>query len=141
MQTTERLPTPRSGKEKLTLASEVREPSLKTLSLIRWKDEQGYSQNFSLMKWVCPEWREFGRQLNIAGIKLDLWEEEYGKKAEKCWKKVMNYWLKGRGSNEYPVTWEGLKFLLKDLQYMEVAELLDEAVEQISSFSKSSAAD
>ena len=125
--------TPKPRRERLTSASDVKSPSLKTLSLIKWKDDQGYHQRFSLIKWVCVEWREFGKQLNISGIKLDSWEEEYDNKAEKCWKKVMNHWLKGRGSSEYPVSWEGLKFLLKDLQHAEVAELLERAVNQVSS--------
>lgn len=127
--------SPKPRKEKLTSANEVKSPSLKTLSLIKWKDEQGINQRFSLIKWVCVEWRDFGKQLNIAGLKLDSWEDEYNKKAEKCWKKVMNHWLKGRSCNEYPVTWEGLKVLLTDLQHPEVAELLERAVDQVNNYS------
>ncbi len=135
----ERIPTPRARRERLTSANDVKTPSLKTLSLIKWKDEQGYNQRFSLIKWVCVEWRDFGKLLNITGLKLDSWEEEYDKKAEKCWKKVMNHWLKGRGSNEYPVSWEGLTILLKDLRHTEVAELLERAIDQVSSCTKSNA--
>ena len=61
---------------------------------------------------------------------LDAFEEECGRKPERCWEKVMQHWLEGRteGIHSYPRTWEGLYEMLRDLECCEVAEGLQDAV-------------
>ena len=115
------LPAPRVAKQ----------PTLKTLSLIKWTDEQGQKQTFSLIDRVHVKWRKFGTILGIPVHKKDGWDLKYHRDAEQCWKKTMDYWLKKK-SLEYPVTWEGLDTMLLDLGLEGVAKDLKEAVATFS---------
>ena len=101
---------------------------MKTLNIIKWKDDQGDEQKFCLVSEVSARWKDFGMHLKITQNDLDAMEEEHGRKAKACWKDVMNQWLDGKGEPEYPSTWEGMYTLLDDLELSEVAKRLKKAV-------------
>lgn len=113
----------------------MKQPTLKSLSLIKWKDEQGNEHCFRFIDTVSDRWKDFATQLEIPESKLTAWEDEYCRNTEKCWKKVMNFWLKGKGKGiivrEYPDTWEGLYLLLKDIKLNEVADELRKALASV----------
>ena len=59
------------------------------------------------------------------------WSMQYRDQASTCWNTVMDHWLNGRGTTRgYPVTWEGLFELLRDVDCAEYAKQLKEALAQ-----------
>lgn len=121
--------------EDISKTADKLQPSSKTLLILKWRNEDGRKRSFRLVDRVSAKWREFGAVLGVSEKNLDAWEEQYSKKAHKCWQKVMKYWLKGAGdsSEEFPPTWEGLYSLLGAMQFDEVAKQLEEAVESVKS--------
>lgn len=103
-------------------------PSPKTLSLIKWKDEQGQEQTFHLIDRVSAKWTEFGTLLDLTPNQLAVLKQESSGNIALCWKKVMEHWLSGGGKGDYPATWEGLYSLLEDVQCSGVANKLKKAV-------------
>ena len=100
--------------------------SLKLLRLIKWRDKSGEEQ--SLINRVCSKWESFGCRLEIPQIMLDIWREECLYNLPRCWLKVMEYWLTGGETPDYPATWDGLYKLLEDVEFDDVAWQLRNAV-------------
>ena len=71
---------------------------------------------------------EFGLQVGLDMDQLKGWERQYHYDATRCWREVMMYWIKVGGTPDYPVKWEGLDELLKDVQCGEVAKDLKKAL-------------
>ena len=101
--------------------------SLKTLTVIKWKDENGMIQNFHLVTRACKKWKRMGILLdkNIHDLK-DIEREQ--KEDEMCWCSLMEEWIISGGCSSYPVTWEGLYSLLVDVESLNIAKLLKRAV-------------
>ena len=97
-----------------------------SLTLIKWKDGDE-EKTFRLIERVSSKWQAFGYRLKIPQDKLNSWEQECQKDSEKCWMKVMQYWMDGC-SEDHPVTWESLYGMLEDIQYVQVARELKKAV-------------
>ena len=104
----------------------------RTLQLIKWRDAEGREHTFRLVDLVSARWMEFGTQLGFTLNVLEGWEEEYHHKASRCWMKVMDSWLE-KSSCEYPVTWEGLCTLLRDMGLPDVSQELIQALYKSSS--------
>ena len=102
--------------------------SLKTLNLLKWKDEEGHEQTFRLVNRVGAKWREFGIRLGLTMSQLDAWDDQYRGSAGVCWNKLMAHWLDEGGTSDYPPTWEGLYTLLQDGEYSKTASQLRRAV-------------
>lgn len=60
--------------------------------------------------------------------KLEEWNEQYRGNTNKYWNKVMDHWLSGEGSCDYPATWEGLYVVLNEVGLGQVARELKTAV-------------
>lgn len=120
--------------EAISRTTDRLQPSSKTLLILKWRDE-GRKKTFRLVDKVSAKWREFATILGISTKNLDAWDEQYSSKANKCWQKVMKYWLKGAGNSgiEYPPTWEGLYTLLEIAECDEIAKQLEQAVESVKS--------
>ena len=58
---------------------------------------------------------------------LDVIEHDR-RRMEACWEDVMQRWLDGQGQKSYPIMWEGLYRLLKDIACPQVAKELKAAV-------------
>lgn len=58
---------------------------------------------------------------------MDKWQRKHGGDADDCWDEVIRCWF-DRGSEDYPLSWEGLYELLNDVEYAEVARELKKAV-------------
>ena len=101
---------------------------LHSLNHLRWSDEQGQKQVFRLVKRVSAKWYDFGMLLGVGLNELDAWEIQYRADATRCWNKVMDNWLTTGGSRDYPATWEGLRVLLDDLDFGNVAMDLNRAL-------------
>ena len=102
--------------------------SLRLLGLIKWRDERGEEQKFRLVNRVSSRWESFGYQLGLPQNMLDMWRMEYPDNPARCWMKVMQHWLTGGDTPDYPATWDGLYELLEDVEYFDVARQLREAV-------------
>ena len=78
------------------------------------------------MEEVGTKWKDIGYQIDISPREL----EEMGRKnsIDECCEKVLSEWLNEQGANYYPVTWEGLYLLLRDVNAAKEAECLKEAV-------------
>ena len=97
-----------------------------TLTLLKWQ-EDGHNLKFRLIDKVQSKWWNLGTLLGLTDL-LTSWEKEYQNDASRCWTKVMTHWLNGGGGDDYPPTWEGLYTLLEDVQCVQVAKELREAV-------------
>lgn len=102
--------------------------SLKSLTLIKWKDDNGQPKKFNLIQRVSSKWESFGFRLEIPDDVLVGLREQCLANSAKCWTKIMQYWLSGGSTNDYPATWEGLYVLLEDVDLAEVARETKQAV-------------
>ena len=59
---------------------------------------------------------------------LEGWKVQFDKEATRCWRKVMTHWINDDGTQDYPVNWEGLNKLLKDVRFEKVAKDLKKAL-------------
>ena len=101
---------------------------LKYLAKIRWK-KGGKEKTFELGKRISTKWRDIGVMLDIEGNTLDGWDTECRGNCGLCWEKVMRVWLDGKGADEYPVKWDGVYEILRELDCSQIAIELKEAVD------------
>ncbi len=76
---------------------------LKSLCLIKWKGGE-----YRLINKVSSKWHSFGLRLDIPYDQLEVWRVELLGSREKCWLRVMQHWLDGRGPPDYPPTWNAM---------------------------------
>lgn len=98
------------------------------LRCLIWKDEEGCEQKFHLRNEVSMKWKDIGFQLHLTNNQLEVWFGKYNRDADECWIRVMDHWLTGEGPSNYPVTWDGLYNLLKDVNLSQIAKDLKDAV-------------
>lgn len=105
-------------------------PGFKELHLLKWIDERGQKQSFSLAQResVCKKWLDFGILLGISMATLKTWERETAGDTTACWRMVMEYWIHSGVAEDYPVTWQGLITLLEDVKCLSEAEELGKIV-------------
>lgn len=60
---------------------------------------------------------------------VERWERQYQGDATRCWMEVMKHWINVDGTQDYPVSWEGLRQLLNDVEYVKVAKDLKKALQ------------
>ena len=82
---------------------------------------KGEIKQLRIKEMICNKWREIGYLLEISEPVLESWEIKHKEDSLKCIDSVMNRWLQCP-TDEYPVSWEGLKKLLKDVKLSEVAQ-------------------
>ena len=80
------------------------------------------------MSKVSSQWENFGLRIGLDIDKLEGWKVQFHEDATRCWLKVMTYWINVGGTPDYPVKWEGLDQLLKDVQCGKAAEDLKKAL-------------
>ncbi len=83
-----------------------------TLTLIKWKDEEGKTQSFHLVTKVNEKWRRTGKLLDYTNTELDDMEREQKGNTELCWCLLMEKWLFTIGCQSYPANLDGLYSLL-----------------------------
>ena len=81
------------------------------------------------MEHVSAKWRQFGIQISLTQNTMDGWFSDT-RDTERCWERVMQAWLQGRGEKEYPPTWEGLYKMLRGVRKEAVVPVLREAVDR-----------
>ncbi len=76
-----------------------------------------------------------GNLLGIPTAKLTSYRKAHLNMNEACCEEVLLYWLGGRGSQEYPVTWDGFHELLEDIDLVTLAEKLSQALQAMQNLS------
>ena len=102
-------------------------PTQKNLVLIKWKNEKGETQQLRIKQLICNKWRDIGHLLEISNEVLESWNTRHKEDTLKCIDFVMSHWLQCP-TDDYPVSWEGLKKLLLDIQLGKVAEDIELAL-------------
>lgn len=70
---------------------------------------------------MCNKWKEIGCLLEIPLPVLQAWGTTYRENPFECINPVLSHWLENSLSSEYyPVSWEGLQYLLEDAELTEV---------------------
>ena len=105
-----------------------RVPTIKTLTVLKWRNDQGNIEKFQTKKQIFIKWRDMGNMLEIPWQVLEDWESNK-KSSQECCDAVIHHWL-NNPTEDYPATWEGLYELLKDCELDVVASKLKKAVER-----------
>ena len=95
---------------------------------MRWTDSQGQSKEIRIIKESSHKWTEMGDLLEIPPAELTSYQTAHLNRNEACYREVLLYWLDGKGSPSYPVTWDGFHELLDDTELVPLAEKLSEAI-------------
>ena len=96
--------------------------SMKTLTLIKWKNSEGTEQKLRIVRSISSKWRNIGNLLGVSHAVLETIYSRYQDLEEYC-DAVLRNWL-DNGSTDYPSTWNGLIKLLDDADCAQVAETL-----------------
>lgn len=92
------------------------------IMLIKYK-LHNEKKEFRLFQVIQHKWEEIGIQLRVPMHTIDRNQME----REKCWE-MLEKWLEN-GSEKYPLEWDGLINVLKDVELREVANDLILALE------------
>lgn len=111
------------------LSTTVCRPSLSTLSLIKWTDNDGKTHKLELFDEICGKWKCIGIRLGLKSDTLDNYEQKSKDNVERC-QNVFTHWINNNGHQDYPLTWDGLHILLCDIGKSSVAETLKEGLEK-----------
>ena len=96
---------------------------------MKWKDSQGQSKEIRIIEESSHKWRIMGNLLGIPTAKLTSYRTAHLNMNEACCEEVLLYWLGGRGSQEYSVTWDGFHKLLEDVDLVALAEKYSQALQ------------
>ena len=78
---------------------------------------------------MCMKWREIGCLLEIPLPVLQAWGKTYRENPLDCINPVLSHWLDDCNDSEYyPISWEGLQYLLEDVELCEVNTELSQAL-------------
>ena len=110
--------------------------SIGSLHCLKWTDDKGQQQTFSLVEQVSSKWREIGLAIGITNNTLCAWEDQYRGNADLCWTRVMDHLLKGE-CEDFPASWDGICSLLDDCQLSSVSKSLKEVVNKLERSSAS----
>ena len=88
-------------------------PTFRSLTIIKWKNDKGNIERFSVISSVSHKWHKIGTLLGIEPGPLKTVFLRNLKDPEQCCNEVFKKWLED-GSNHYCITWDGLVELLKD---------------------------
>ena len=100
-------------------------PSLHYLTLLKWKDQEEPEQilQIEIVNKICTKWRILGNMMDIElGVLDSINKKNYFDDVKSC-NEILKRWLEQGGGN-YPVNWNGLCQILKDLKFSVAAEEL-----------------
>ena len=101
---------------------------------MKWKDSQGQSKEIRIIKESSHKWTNMGDLLEIPPAELTSYQIAHLNRNEGCYRDVLLYWLDGKGSSSYPVTWDGFHELLMDVELVALAEKMSEALQTTDPF-------
>ena len=95
------------------------------LILLKWKNEQGQEQRLRILEEVCTKWKDIGGVIGLSPNHLDAIEKHRLGDMMECCRDVFSVWLQ-QEEGSYPVTWDGIRELLKDMKLSAIAKKIDE---------------
>ena len=109
--------------DKITLTDEV---SLDKLSLLRLPN----GEQVKIIETVAKDWRGVGSQLKFdqVGNRLDIIEQQKTNNPVACCEAMFQRWLNGNGVK--PTTWKTLINILKDFEFIRLAEQVESVLTQ-----------
>lgn len=107
----------------------VSHPKLEVLTLITWRDGHGKDQRLEILKTVSARWRDVGVLLGQKLSELDGYQRMENNDIGGCCTRVFSHWIDDNGhSPKYPLSWEGLERLLRDIEHGGAADNLKNAL-------------
>ena len=100
------------------------------ITLYKWTDENGQPKSLRILDEISSRWTEAGDLLGLCPARLEGIEEHRLRNARSCCRDVLHDWIQDN-QGSYPVSWEGLICLLKD---MELTVLAKEVQCELSTF-------
>lgn len=104
----------------------VATPTLKQLTILKWKDKHGQTQILRILEDVCSKWKKIGDLIDLTSGRLDIIGDDCRDKPEDCCREVFNDWLKQGEQGPNPMTWDNVCTLLEDLKFSRIAEEIGE---------------
>lgn len=106
-------------------------PTLRSLRMIKWKDDEGRVQKYSVILSIRQKWREIGELLDMTPTEIKQISVDHRDNLESCCFDVLTAWLE-KGSPHYPLTWGGLLEILEDAELNTAATDLSSALSRLS---------
>ena len=98
-----------------------------TITLYKWNDENGQLKSLRILDEISSRWTEAGDLLGLSPARLESVEADRLKVSKSCCRDVLHDWIQDN-QGSYPVSWEGLICLLKDMKLTILAKELDNAL-------------
>ena len=99
-------------------------PTIGQLILLKWKNKQGQEQRLRILQEVCTKWKDIGGVIGLNPSRLDAIEKHRLGDMMECCRDVFSVWLQ-QEEGSYPVTWDGVHELLKDMELFCIAQKLE----------------
>ena len=100
--------------------------TLGTITLYKWTDDNGQPKSLRILDEISSRWTEAGDLLGLSPARLEGIEEHRLRVAKSCCRDVLHDWIQDN-QGSYPVSWEGLICLLKDMKLTVLAKKLENA--------------
>ena len=101
--------------------------TLGTITLYKWTDENGQSKSLRILDEISSRWTEAGDLLGLSPARLESIEADRLRVSKSCCRDVLHDWIQDN-QGSYPVSWEGLICLLKDMKLTVLANELENAL-------------
>ena len=98
--------------------------TLRTITLFKWTDENGQPESLRILDEISSRWTEAGDLLGLSPARLKGIEVYQLRDARSCCRDVLQDWIQDNPGS-YPVNWEGLISLLKDMKLTVLANELE----------------
>ena len=95
--------------------------TLGTITLHKWTDENGQPKILRILDEISSRWTQVGDLLGLSPARLQGIEKHRLRDARSCCRDVLHDWIHDNQSS-YPVSWEGLICLLKDMKLTVLAK-------------------
>ena len=101
--------------------------TLGDLTLYKWTDENGQPKSLRILDEISSRWTEAGDLLRLNPARLEGIEVHRLRYPRSCCRDVLHDWIQDNQSS-YPVSWEGLICLLKDMKLTVLAKEIENAL-------------
>ena len=98
-----------------------------TITLYKWTDENGQPKSLRILDEISSRWTEAGDLLGLSPARLKSIEADRLRVSKSCCRDVLHDWIQDN-QGSYPVNWEGLICLLKDMNLTVLANELENAL-------------
>lgn len=103
-------------------------PSLSKLTLFKWTSSSGEVKKLTIIERISLSWRSVGLLIGLNMSELDTIQQKTLNDNHQSCQRVFSKWFDNNGHPSYPITWEGVQELLRDVKMETVAKDLKEAL-------------